>query len=71
MVTVALLGVLSVAPPLGLESSTLKASLPESAADLLMATVKLLEEASPLAQSKVPLVAVKFVPATAVPSAVA
>jgi hypothetical protein len=71
MVTTALEGVLSVAPPLGLDSATVKVLLPENGVALLMATEKVFEAASPSAQFSVPLAAVKSVPATAVPLLVA
>jgi len=71
IVTVALEGVASVAPPVGLDSATAKLLLPENGVALLIATDIVFDAASPSAQFSVPLAAVKSVPDTAVPFAVA
>ena len=58
MDTLALLGVLSDDPPPGLDRATLKDFVPENGVASLMLIEKLLELASPSAQSSVPLAAV-------------
>ena len=71
MVTMALPGLLMLAPVLGFDNPTLKDLLPEKGVALLMATEKLFAVVSPLAHCKVPLAAEKLVPDVAVPLAVA
>ena len=63
MVTLALLGLPRVAPPVGLDSAMANVLLPENGVALLTVTAKVLGVASPSAQSRVPLAAVKSAPA--------
>jgi hypothetical protein len=69
--TLALLGVLSDDPPLGLDSATSNDLLPENGVESMMLTEKPFEVASPSAHSSVPLAAVYSLPAIAVPLLVA
>ena len=70
MVTTAVPGLLTLARALGFESATVKVRFPEKGIALLIATVNVLAAVSPSAHFRVPLVAVKSVPATAVQLAV-
>src|ERR1700692_698575 len=67
MATLALLGVLIVAPPLGLDNATLNDLVPENGVALLTATANVFEVASPSAHCRMPLAVEKSFPATAVP----
>jgi hypothetical protein len=58
MVTAALLGLLKVAPAVGLDRATLKDLVPLKALAVLTGTEIVLDAASPSAQFNVPLVAV-------------
>jgi len=58
MAAVAVLGVLRVAPPVGLVIATLKVLLPEKAAALLTGTEKVFAAALPSAHCRVPLAGV-------------
>jgi len=71
IVTLALIGVPRVAPPVGLDSATVNDLLPENGLALLTAIDRVLDPASPSAHERVPLVPVKSVPATALPPDVA
>ncbi len=71
MVTFALLGLPRVAPAFGWDNATVNDLLPRYGAALLTATEKFFAAESPSAHVKVPLAAVKSVPATAVPPVVA
>jgi hypothetical protein len=71
METMALLGALSAAPPVGADKVTVKDLFPENGVTLLTDTEKVLADSSPVDQFKVPLAAVKSLPATAVPFFVA
>src|ERR1700728_4661096 len=71
MVAIALLGLPSAAPVApAFDKDMVNDLLPENGVALLMGIEKVFDAASPLAQLRVPLVAVKFVPATALPAVV-
>src|ERR1700730_12938830 len=67
----ALLGVPIAAPPPAFDSATVKVLLPENGTELLIVTVNVFGVPSPSPHCKVPLEAVKSVPAAAVPSVAA
>jgi hypothetical protein len=71
IVTLAVLGLPITLPPPGLDRETVKALLPENGAALLTLIGNVFGVASPSAHCKVPFVAVKSLPATAVPLLVA
>jgi len=67
---VALLGLPSAAPLLGLDNETVKDFVPEKGLALLIAIEKLLVAVSPFDHCRVPLAAVKSDPEAAVPPVV-
>src|ERR1700719_2977636 len=71
IVTPALTGVPSVAPPVGLAKPTVNDFVPANGLALLIGTESVFAAVSPVAHERVPVVAVKSVPATALPLVVA